>query len=438
LAAIAWRIGARTLRTLALWATAFLVTMSPGWRVSAADSGQAGAPPREAARGVFAHGDEGVRFACQRQQLPGIRVGMAAYLKSLAIPDTLVVVSERPADGALVYTLATSASDTSTVDLSSRPLMNISTDEVILPVEPASTLQVSTVSRQEILLALLQHGRLTTLRGAACSAKTLSDHVALRQNIVAWAENLKWGWPDGKAAEWNEEYWHEGTPKPGVPLREAIDDAFTHQSAYAMGCYTATKLAIVKGVLDYYDRVRASAALAGLVRARLLSDHDPLSWIEPGSVWSFEPDFNPKDASHPGKLVTIMRDVSPKNFIPGDWVYFLNTDPVSSRKSGYEGSNAIYLGRGRFDDYYDENNHAFTYAEKLDEVFQWRNGVFSRTTDAAKRKPLTSGDLERLGATPEEGGLVKDWRVVPDFFEAPMRQRTMSLARHTTAQRGRD
>jgi hypothetical protein len=346
---------------------------------------------------------------------------MAEYMKSLAIPETLVVVTERPAEGVLVYTLATPSHETSTLDFSARPLMNISTDNVTLSVGPDSTSQVQTVSQKEILLALLQHGRLTTLQGSACSMEALSDHIALRQNIVAWAENLRWGWPNGRAAEWNEKYWNHGTPKPGVPLGEAIDDAFTNQSAYAMGCYTATKLAIVKGVLDYYDRVRVSPTLAQLVRARLLSDHDPLSDVEPGSVWSFEPDFNPKDASRPGKLLTIVREVSPKNFVPGDWVYFLNTDPVSKQKSGYEGSNAIYLGRDRFDDYYGENNHAYSYAEKLDEVFQWRNDVFNRIRDALKRKQLDAQDLERLSASPKAGGLVEKWRVVPEFFREPVR-----------------
>jgi len=267
----------------------FLATTSISWNVSATDNGHVPLRSHDTAHGVSSHGDEGVRFVCPRHLLPAIKVGMAEYLKSLAIPEALVVVTERPADGVLVYTLATPPRDTSTLDFSALPAMNISTEEVTLSVGPDSTSQVRTVSRQEILLALLQHGRLTTLRGSACSVEALSDHVALRQNIVAWAENLRWGWPNGEAAEWNEKYWNHGTPKPGVPLREAIDDAFANQSAYAMGCYTATKLAIVKGVLDYYDRVRASPALARLVQARLLSDHDPLSDLEPGSVWNTYP-----------------------------------------------------------------------------------------------------------------------------------------------------
>jgi hypothetical protein len=439
---VLWRDG-RSIRagTVPAWygpmllTSVFLATMSIALKVSAADNGHVNSLSDDTAHGVFGPGDQGVRFACSRHQLQLIKVGMAEYVKSLDIPEGLVVVTERPAEGVLVYTLATPPHNTSTLDFSALPSMNISTDEVTLSVSPDSTSRVRTVSRQEILLALLQHGRLTTLRGSACSVEALSDHVALRQNIVAWTENIRWGWPNGKAAEWNEKYWNRGRPKPGVPLREAIDDAFTNQSAYTMGCYTATKLAIVKGFLDYYNRVRPSPELARLVQARLLSDHDPLSDVEPGSVWSFEPGFNPKDASRPGKLLTIVREVSPKNFVPGDWVYFLNTDPVSRQKSGYEGSNAIYLGRDRFDDYYGENNHAFSYAEKLDEVYQWRNSVFSRIQDAPKRKLIDVEAFEHLSASPKAGGLVETWRVVPGFFDAPARTTSGPVSVHGARRR---
>jgi hypothetical protein len=215
----------------------------------------------------------------------------------------------------------------------------------------------------------------------------------------------------------------------GVSLGQAIDDVFANQSAYVIGCYTATKLVMVKGVLDFYDRVRQSPTLASFIRTRLLADQEPLYDVEPPSAWSFEPGFDPKESSRPGKLLSIIPDVAPKNFIPGDWVYFVNDDPVSKQKTGYEGSNAIYLGDDRFDDYYGENNHAFSYEEKLDEVFQWRNGVFSRERDASKRQPLTAEDLDRLSASPRRGGMVQSWRITPDFFEAPAKRRPMAKVR---------
>jgi hypothetical protein len=362
--------------------------------------------------------DEGIRFSCERQQLPGIEAAMATFLTSLGIPDGLVIRKERRRQGVVLYTLATPAQDTSTLDFSTRSEMDLSSDTVTLPLGEAGASPIATVSQKEILLALLQHGRLTELRGTACSVEALADHVALRQNIVAWSERLRWGWPNGGPAEWNKSYWNRGTPKAGVSLRAAIDDVFTNQSAYAIGCYTATKLVVVKGVLDYYGRVRGSDGLFQAIEGRLLSDGEPLVDVEPARAWSFEPGVDRTDA-RPGKLLSIIHNVSPKNFVPGDWVYFLNTDPASSRKVGYEGSNAVYLGGGRFDDYYGDNNHAFRYQEKLDEVFQWRHGVFSRARDAEKRHPLTERDFDRLGYSPSRGGLVKAWRMAPSFFPRP-------------------
>jgi len=390
-----------------------------------------------AASAVPKHVDQGIRFTCQRRQLPELKQAMIGYLRSLGIADDVVALDERLSQGVLVYTLDTPGSGTSTLDLAARPELAISSELVTLSSEPEATSSIITVSQKEILLALLQRGRLTELKGSACSVEVLADHVALRQNIVAWAENLRWRWPNGGPATWNSTYWKQGTPKHGVELRDAIDDVFTHQSAYAIGCYTATKLVVVKGVLDYYNRVHESPALAHLVRARLLSDHDPLYNVEPAIAWRFEPGFDPKEAARPGKLLSIVYDVAPNNFVPGDWVYFLNTDPASSKMTGYEGSNAIYLGGRRFDDYYGENNHAFSYEEKLDEVFQWRNGVFNRERDADKKQPLAEHDFARLSESPRHGGLVKTWRIAPDFFEASTRRTTSAQTSVNRAPAGR-
>jgi hypothetical protein len=272
------------------------------------------------------------------------------------------------------------------------------------------------VSKKEMVLALLQHGRLTQFRDKACDIAALQDNVAIRQNTVAWAQHLTWVWPDGERAEWNEKYWHRGTPKPGVALSVALNDVFMNQDKYAIGCYTATKLVVVQGILDYYSRIKKSPSQLKLVEDRLMHDQDPLVGIEPARAWDFEKDFDPHDLDHPGKLLKVKEGVRPMNFVPGDWAYFLNTDPVSYEKTGYEGSNAIYLGRNKFDDYYDDNNHSYSYYQKLDEVYQWRNGVFSRSRDFAKIKPLSPQDVARLSKRPAEGGLLKSIRITPYQF----------------------
>lgn len=360
--------------------------------------------------------DEGLLFACAPDRLDKIESGMDAYLLSLGIAADLVVKTADKRKGLLLYTLNTPAGDTNTLNFKDRPELQIRDEIVSLPTSGSGNREVSTVSRKEIVLAMLQHGRLTRFRGSACNINALKDHVAIRQNTVAWAEKLTWVWPDGEHAEWNEKYWFRGTPKPGVSLHDALNDVFLNQEKYAIGCYTATKLVWVQGILDYYRRVKKSPEQLKLVEDRLLHDKDPLVGIEPARMWDFEKDFDPKEINRPGKLLKMKRDVMPMNFVPGDWVYFLNTDPVSYEKTGYEGSNAIYMGRNKFDDYYNDNNHSYSYFQKIDEVYQWRNGVFSRSRDFAKIKPLTQHDIEMLSKRPAEGGLLKSIRVTPYLF----------------------
>jgi len=240
--------------------------------------------------------------------------------------------------------------------------------------------------------------------------------VAVRQNTVAWAEQLDWQWPDGGAAQWHRKYWRNGTPRPGVALHVAVNDAFMHQEKYGLGCYTAAKLVMLQGVLDYYRRIKPDFRLLRQIEARLLADHEPLVHIEPGRMWDFEADYDDRQGDRPGKLLNLQAGVATRNFVPGDWVHIRNTDRVSYRKTGYEGSNTIYLGRNRFSDYYNDHDHAYSYRDKLNEVFQWRNGVFNERRDAARIQPLSARDIKRLGAVPAEGGLVPDRRVFHQLF----------------------
>lgn len=360
--------------------------------------------------------DEGIRFSCDPGQLETIESSMETYLASLGVtPDWVVKKADRT-NGAVVYTLNTPKEDSNTLDLKDRTELQIQDDIVRLPTKHGKEKKIQTVSKKEILLALLQHGRLTEFKDGACDVKALKDHVGIRQNTVAWAENLNWVWPDGRPAKWNKKYWKRGTPKPGFPLHEALNDVFINQNQYSIGCYTATKLVVVQGALDYYRRIKKDPEQQKLLENRLSIDKEPLVDIEPGKMWNFEKDFDPQKLNRPGKLLKIKYGVAPKNFVPGDWIYFLNTDPNTYKKTGYEGSNPIYLGRNKFVDYFNDNDHSYTYQQKVDEVYQWRNGVFSRSRDFAKIKPLTPQDMERLSKTPAEGGILTDIRVSPYFF----------------------
>lgn len=360
--------------------------------------------------------DEGLRFHCPPEALTQIEAGMADYLAALGIAPDRVSQRLDGARGSLVYTLNTPQGDTDTLNLKTRPELAIENETVHLPAPGDKTRAVETVSKKEILLALLQHGRLTEFKNGHCRIEALQDHVGLRQNIVAWAEKMDLYWPDGESAEWNDKYWNRGTPKPGTPLHAALNDVFDDPHAYAIGCYVAAKIVMAQGVLDYYRRIKPDPALYRQLEARLWANREPLVGIEPEEMWDFESDYDPGDSVESGKLLKIKRHLPPKNFVPGDWAYLLNADPATYRKTGYEGSNAIYLGRNLFDDFYNDHGHAYTFEQKANEVYQWRNGVFNRIRDAAKSKPLSDRELEALRQAPAKGGLLMDFRVFPYLF----------------------
>ena len=360
-------------------------------------------------------GEDGVKFSCAEPRLRVIEQEMVTYLGELGIAPAQFHHGLAPNSKSLRFVLTTPADDVATLDLRFRPEMEIRDQLVELPSTNKKPTTVLTVSKKEIVLSLLQHGRLTEFAGDQCSFEAFQDQVGIRQNIVAWAERLEWKWPNGKRAQWNARYWRKGTPLPGVSVSAAVADAFLNQEKYSIGCYTASKLLMVHGILDYYGRIKRSPADVARIERRLLAgDNDPLVRIEPRAAWAFESDFDPAELWQEGKLLGIRYNIPARNFVPGDWGYLLNPDPVSYQKTGYEGSNAIYLGRGHFADYY--NDHAYSFREKLDTVYQWRNQVFSRSRDIAKVKPLTENELKKLEAHPAKGGLVMDIRM---FYNIP-------------------
>lgn len=358
----------------------------------------------------------GLVFNCPEENLPVLANALKGYFRSLGVGEGLYIQSVAQEGGTLQFTLRDRHGSTDTLGLIHHLGLDLKEELVELPSAERTPRTVLTVSQKEILLALLQSGRTTRLDGKACSVEALKDQIGMRQNIVAWSESLEFNWPNGGSAKWNRKYWNQGNLKARVALHTAVADVFLHTQKYSVGCYTATKLIIIQGVLDYYRRIKKDAATAQAIESRLMQDGEPLSFIEPGAAWYFEKESTAQDLSRAGKLMQLEHGVARDNFVPGDWSYFLNTDPVTYEKTGYEGSNAIYLGRGKFDDYYNDSNHSYTYREKLQEVYQWRHKVFSRERDVAKIHPLTAAEIRQLGATPENGGIELDHRMTPYAF----------------------
>lgn len=350
---------------------------------------------------------------------------MAILFQSLSIEGDLYLKMGSPEKGHLLFTLTTPESDTTTFDFHKRPEYQLVDEELALSLREGQTWEVSAVSKKEILLALMQHGRLTQFNDEACSVETLKDDIGVRQRIAAWTEHTWWYWPGDNvpgATEWNYDLWTEdGIPKIGVLATQAIRDVYIYPRKYTPYCYTASKLAMANGIIDYYQNVKKDPKMVEEIEKRLMSDGDPLVQIDPylnvdnpyitGTGKPFE------DATHivqAGKLVGAVFKVSPNNFVPGDWAYFLNPDVRSSNIRGYEGSNSIYMGRDKFDDYYYEHGGSYSKKEKLDEVYLWQwEGI-----EPKPKVEVTDSIREQLNRTPGEGGIVENFRWVPHFFGA--------------------
>lgn len=379
----------------------------------ACSAAQAQDTPETLAQNSRAPSPEGLAFDCPKENVERLRQDIERYLLSEDIAPQAYLTTLDVARGWLQLQLLDARNTRNTLNLIQRPEFELREALVTLPAARGEQRVVLTTSKKEILLALMQKGRLTRFENKACNVQALVDEVGVRQNTVAWAESVSWTWPNGGPAHWNTRYWKRGDLVNPRQLRQAVMDAFLQPKRYAIGCYTATKLVIVQGQLDYFARVRPDPKKLKALENRLMRDGDPLTAIEPGRMWYFEDDVTSQDLQQEGKITRLIDDIDTTNFVPGDWVYFLNTDPASYAKTGYEGSNAIYLGRGKFDDYYNDHNHSYTYAEKMQEVYQWRNGVFSRSHDLAKTHLLTAGEIRALGNTPQDGGLQLPYRAIP-------------------------
>ena len=63
-----------------------------------------------------------------------------------------------------------------------------------------------------------------------------------------------------------------------------------------------------------------------------------------------------------------------KCYVPGSRVWFKNPDDLSSDVRGYEGSWVIYLGAGKFVNFWDRTN-PYTLESKCIEIYHWRDGT---------------------------------------------------------------
>lgn len=206
---------------------------------------------------------EGLVFECDETKIKRIETQLNQYFNKLNIEEEFF--HKELQKNSIRFNLKNNTPDTSTLYIRWEPKYKIEDEIVYLPTSTGQK-EVITVSKKEILLALMQSGRKTIFSGQSCDFEAFEDHLQVRQMIVAWAENLHWKFPDGGGAQWNQSYWKDGTLKPNKPLLEAMTDFFINPDECSVGCYTATKIVIIQGVLDYYQRIKKDPAKANQVK----------------------------------------------------------------------------------------------------------------------------------------------------------------------------
>lgn len=342
---------------------------------------------------------QGVTFECEYNKIIDIEKKFDSLLNNLNI-QKYVTKNVDYNKSNLNYQLSKEIYDTTKISLD----YQLKPETINIPIKNNKNKQVKVVSKAEIILAKMNLGRNFLYSKDFCSFESFEDNVKIRQNTIAWISQVEWLWPDGESAFLNEKYWNQDfTLKEKKSFTNGLSDIFIDQKKYSFGCNFAAKISMTQGIFDYYKRIKKDSDMVSLLEKRMLRDGDYLKNIDP--------EYDAEKTDDNGKLLKVSYGINKKNIVPGDWIYFENTDAKTKEKLGYEGSNSIYLGQNKFNDFYNDNNHSYSLEEKLDEVYQWRNEVFSRTRHADKIKPISHEDLMGLLNSPKEGGILREYRV---------------------------
>jgi hypothetical protein len=123
-----------------------------------------------------------------------------------------------------------------------------------------------------------------------------------------------------------------------------------------MGCFNAARILEVGGIVDSFaQRISNNSGKSNPSEVeqdiQALNKLDEIAQGAP--IEEIEPEITDGEVVKQGKYLDMHFNVPGNNWVPGDWGYIRNTDEVSHGIFGFEGHNFIYLGRGKFTDYYD-------------------------------------------------------------------------------------
>ena len=120
---------------------------------------------------------------------------------------------------------------------------------------------------------------------------------------------------------------------------------------------------------------RATEYILLLAIASEIKDRNPILYAKLENQWRKKPIYGEKFQSTFLKEIGSTDRPLPKLWlIPGDRIWFKNPDNRSSDVMGYEGSWVIYLGDGKFSNFW-QFNKPYSLEDKCIEIFCWRYGL---------------------------------------------------------------
>lgn len=213
---------------------------------------------------------------------------------------------------------------------------------------------------REIVVALLA----SPVELVLPSFDELNAHIHARINTCAAGENTTLAFAT-ETAERPGSHWtyHEDTGftvLPGASLIEALTLATqpaTSGAVYSFSCYRATEYVMLLGL------------------AQTCQDFNPQLLAQLQAQWEASAIASGRfHDTFLTELGSLDDPIPTRYYIPGDRVWFRNPDEPSSDAVGFEGSWVVYLGQGRFTDFWRPHSH-YTFEDKCLEIYYWREAV---------------------------------------------------------------
>lgn len=197
------------------------------------------------------------------------------------------------------------------------------------------------------------------------SAAELASALRIRTHVARAAARTMLDF-DTEAVErpwafWKHDEEHGFHIRDGVSLIDALRHATQPEVSggrYAFSCYRATEYVLLLGLAEELQQANPPlyAALEALWQRRAIVSAE------------FHEVFLRETGSPEAPL-------PPRYYVPGDRVWFRNPDEASADAAGFEGSWVIYLGGGRFCNFW-QKDQPFDFETKCLEVYHWRDGLW--------------------------------------------------------------